>query len=279
MPNASEMKLEKNLSFLFKGPVGFGKTIAASSFCLEGDILIAYFDKSKPIELLNYYNKILKRPDLLKRIDYKVYGSQNAHEYVNMLIDQINRCNYTAIITDSVTSLTSAAVNWSLGFRNKQSGPKKDEQNSAALKFIPDFDEYKVETGLVTQALDICKTLPCHTVWTAHPLPTIKVQADSAGKMNVSKTNSIVSYGNKVAGLIPSQFQEIYHFSTVAGWNGAKGMTELQYTVNTQAVGDEFAKTALDLPGQFDITDSLFYEVWNKLKEDRNANPVIPTEE
>lgn len=278
MPNASDMKLEKNLSFLLKGPVGFGKTIAASSFCLEGDILIAYFDKSKPIELLNYYNNVLKRPDLLKRIDYRVYGSQNAHEYVNMLIDLLSYCKYTAVITDSVTSLTSAAVNWSLGFRNKKSGPKKDEQNDSALKFIPDFDEYKVETGLVTQALDICKTLPCHTIWTAHPLPTIKVQADSTGKMSVSKTNSIVSYGNKVAGLIPSQFQEIYHFSTDNQWNGAKGVTELKYIVNTQAVGDEFAKTALDLPGQFDITDGLFYQIWDDLKEARNKKPEDPIE-
>jgi hypothetical protein len=271
MPNAADMTSDKNLSFLLKGPVGFGKTIAASSFCLEGDILIAYFDKSKPIELVDYYNRILKRPDLLKRIDYRIYGAQNAHEYVNMLIDLTSRCNYVAVITDSVTTLTSAAVNWSLGFRNRAQGAKKDELNSNAVKFIPDFDEYKVETGMVTQALDICKTLPCHNIWTAHPLPTIKVQADSAGKMSVTKTNSIVSYGNKVAGLIPSQFQEIYHFSQDVGWNGAKGRSEISYLVNTATIGDEFAKTTLNLPGQFDITSGLFYEIWNKLREERNA--------
>lgn len=274
MPNAADMTPDKNLSFLIKGPVGFGKTLAASSFCLEGEILIAYFDKSKPIELRDYYLRILKRPDLLKRIDYRVYGSSNAHEYHNLLLDLLARNSYYAIITDSVTSFTSAAVNWSLGFRNRVSGPKKDEQNSSALKFIPDFDEYKVETGMITQSLDILKSIPCHNIWTAHPLPTIKVKADTAGKMSVTQTNSIVSYGNKVAGLIPSQFQEIYHFSQDVGWNGALGRSEIQYLVNTQTIGDEFAKTTLNLPGQFDITNQLFYEVWNKLKEERNNYEV-----
>jgi hypothetical protein len=177
-------------------------------------------------------------------------------------------------VTDSVTSLTSAAVNWSLGFRNRSAGPKKDELNTNAIKFIPDFDEYKVETGMVTQALDICKALPCHNIWTAHPLPSLRVAADAAGKMSVARVNSIVSYGTKVAGLIPSQFQEIYHFSQDVDWNGAKGMSEVTYNVNTHSIGDEFAKTTLNLPGQFDITDKLFYEVWNKIKEERNA-PIL----
>ncbi len=95
--------------------------------------------------------------------------------------------------------------------------------------------------------------------------------------MSVTKTNSIVSYGNKVAGLIPSQFQEIYHFSQESGWDSSRGTSVIDFIVNTATIGDEFAKTTLNLPGQFKITDGLFYEIWNKLKEERNA--VIKTDD
>jgi hypothetical protein len=34
--------------------------------------------------------------------------------------------------------------------------------------------------------------------------------------------------------------------------------------VSTTGIGDDFAKTALDLPAELDITDKLFWEVWKE---------------
>lgn len=260
---ASELVLETQSSLLLKAPFGHGKTLAAATFALDGPIWIAYWDKKKPVELYHFFHHIIKRPDLLKNIEYDVYNSHNANEYLNKLFLLEKDCRYFACINDSVTNMTSGAVNWSLGFRPKKS---KDQE-----KLMPGFDEYKIETSLVTQALDICKALPCHIIWTCHPVPSIKVEG-SGTSIVITKTNPIVTYGSKVAGIVPGNFSEIYHFSKQSNWDANAGKSSVIYRVSTEAVGDDFAKSNLGLKGEFDITNKLFYEVWKEkikqLKED-----------
>jgi len=248
------MVVESQVSLLFKAPFGHGKTLAAATFALEGPIFLSYWDKKAPIELEHFFYKVIKRPDLLKRIEYEVYGASNANEYLNKLIEMSKDCRYFAIINDSVTQMTSGAVNWSLNFNDDRKGKSK-------RKIIPDFDEYKVETSLVTQALDICRTLPCHIIWTCHPVPSIRIEGSGAS-MKVTKINPIVTYGNKVAGIVPGNFSEIYHFSKVNNWDATTGKSSTRYIVDTDAVGDDFAKSNIGLTGQMDITGQMFYEVW-----------------
>lgn len=252
---ASDLILESQTSILMKGPFGHGKTLAAASFALDGPIWIAYWDKKKPVELYHYFHHVIKRPELLKNIEYDVYTSHNANEYLNKLFELARDCRYFAVINDSVTNMTSAAVNWSLGFRsNKAKG--KD-------KIMPDFDEYKVETSLVCQALDICKALQCHIIWTCHPVSSIKIEG-SGSSIKVTKTNPIVTYGSKVAGIVPGNFSEIYHFSKLSEWDATSAKSKIRYIVDTEAVGDDFAKSNLGLKGQIDTTDALFYELWKE---------------
>ena len=268
------MGVEKYTSLLLKGPFGFGKTIAACSAAVEGPIFLAYWDKKQPIELLTFFRK--HRPELLDRIDYEVYGSHNAHEYLNKLRGFTKDCRYVAVITDSVTNLTSAAVNWSIGFRDPK-GAKKDSLNPESMQLIPSFDEYKVETSLVTQALDISRSLNTNIIWTCHPLPSLKVEGSGAS-IKVTKVNNIVTYGSKVGAIVPGNFTEIYHFSMKNNWDTTLGKATNTRSVSTVGVDDEFAKTALDLPAEFDITDKLFWEVWRKLvresEEKYNASLV-----
>lgn len=267
---ASDITIDKNISILLKSPWGHGKTLAAASFAIDGPIYLAYFDKKQPIELISYFRKMGDRGDrILKNIEFDVYGANNANEYLNKLIQIAKSCRYFAVVTDSVTNLTSAAVNWSLSFRD-------DRKNKDKLKVIPDFDEYKVETSLVTQALDLCRTMPCHVIWIAHPVPSIKIEGSGAS-IKVTKVNPIVTYGSKVAGIVPGNFSEIYHLAKQSIWDGTKGVSTSKYTVSLDAVGDDFAKSNLGLTGELDITDKLFYEVWRdrireKEKEDALAN-------
>lgn len=264
MPSADNLDLTKSFySFLFKGPVGFGKTLAAASYALEGPVYIFYFDKKEPVELVKFFKYVLKRPELLKNIEWGAYSATNANDYLNKLIAFNKYCDKFAIISDSLTSMTGSAVGWSLGFN-----PDK-KVTTETVK--PGMQEYQVETSYVVQALDMCQQLPCHNIWTAHPLPKLEFSEsmDVSGrvKMAVTKTNSLVTYGNKIAGLVPGRFTEIYHFGQEASWNAAKGVNRLKYMVYTEAQGDEYAKTALVLPKSFEITDSLFYEAWkNALK-------------
>jgi hypothetical protein len=253
---ANELVIDKQVSMLLKAPWGFGKTLAAASFAVEGPVYMAYFDKKKPIELDHFFRRIIKRPELLENIEYDIYGAANANEYLNHVIRTAKDCRYFAYITDSVTNVTSAAVNWSLSFRD-------DRKHKDKLKVIPDWDEYKVETSLITQSLDLFRTMPCHIIFTCHPVPSVKIEG-SGSSVKVSKTNPIVTYGSKVAGIVPGNFSEIYHFSKLASWDANSGRSNIKYLVDTDVTGDDFAKSNLGLKGQMDITDRLFYEVWKE---------------
>jgi len=262
MPKASSMGTDNHLSFLFKSGPGMAKTCAAASFAVDGPVHISYFDKRKPVELEKYFKHIVKRPELLDNITYESYGSQNINEYLNQIIEWgVRGCKYTTVITDSLTNLTSSAVNWSLGFKDPRT---PDDKKTVS---IPDWDEYKVETSLVVQALDILMTLPVNVIWTAHPLENIKLGSSSSGKVtSVTKTVSLVTYGNKVAGLVPGRFTEIYHFGKEIDYS--TNPTSSKYVCFTDSIGDEFARSSLMLPTQFDHTNRLFYEVWKeKLNE------------
>ena len=247
---------------LLKGPFGFGKTLAAASMAIDGPVWLAYWDKKEPIELVTFFKKHC--PDALKNITWDMYGAHNANEYLIKLMDLVKHNPYYGIINDSVTMMTSGAVNWSMGFRTATG--KKDPLNAKSPQLIPDFDEYKVETSLVTQALDICKSLKCNVIWTAHPITSLDMSGggSTGNPMKVSKVKKIVSYGNKVGEIVPGNFTEIYHFSIENQWDSKLGRSNVKRTVNTVAVGDDFAKTALDLPSEFDITDKLFWTEWKR---------------
>ncbi len=255
---ASDLVLGGNTSFLFKGAPGFGKTIAAASFAVAGPVYLAYFDKKEPIELLTFFKK--HRPELLDRIEYDCYNSSNANLYLNKLMEfSKNGCKYTAVITDSLTAATSAIVGWSIGFRS--TAAKKDPKNANAMQMAPSMEEYQVETGFINQAIDIGKSLPCHTIWTAHPLAGIKMEG-SGNSISVTKVNTLVSVGNKVASGIPGNFTEIYHFATENNWNPETGESKTKRIIYTETIGDEMAKSPLGVPNKLDFTDKLFYEVW-----------------
>lgn len=270
---ASNLSAGGTYSFLFKGPFGFGKTLAAASFAMEGPVYLSYWDKKSPVELVTFFSE--KRfgslgKKILDNIEYDVFDASNAGDYLNKIIDFVSDCRYFAIINDSLTFMTSGAVNWSLNFG-------KDKRIMKKMKdVIPDFDEYKVETSLVSQCIDLSRRLPCHIIWTAHPLAGIQVTG-SGGTIKVNKVNPIVSYGSKVASMVPGSFTEIYHFSQQSDFTG--GNTKKKYIVSTEAIGDEFAKSPLlgDYVKEFDITDKLFYQVWKDLLDkSRGIEPKKP---
>lgn len=271
---ASSIKLGRSNSFLFKGSPGFGKTLAAASFAMEGPVYLSYWDKNSPVELVTFFSD--KRfgslgKKILDNIDYEIFGSSNAHEYLNKMIQFREDCRYFAIVNDSLTRMTSCAVNWSLNFGKDPKVRKKIKD------ILPDWDEYKVETSLVTQCIDIGITLPCHVIWTAHPLPTTKIEGVGTS-IKVTKANSIVSYGSKVAGMVPGSFTEIYHFSQRSDFTS--GSSNKRYIVNTEAIGEEYAKSPLlgEYVKEFDITDKLFYEVWKDLLDKSQGIEKVVTE-
>lgn len=250
--SADEMTVDDATSILLKGPNGFGKTIAACSMAAFGEVNLAYFDKSKPVELLDFFKA--KYPKLLKNINVQVYSSANPHEYLNYLLYLREHGNpYYGLVTDSLTFFTSAAVNWSLA--DRLGGSSIDVKN-----VVPSWDEYKVETSLISQCLDLTKGMGCNNIWTAHPLPQLELKGQGTNISSVTKKNSLVSYGNKVGAMVPGAFTEIYHFGNETDWSTTPA--KVNRYVYTLGIGDDFAKTSLGLPQKLDITDKLFWEVW-----------------
>lgn len=261
MAKASEIKPEysKN-SFLFKGPFGFGKTLAAASFALAGPTYLSYWDKKQPIELVKFFTKERfgdKATKILDNIEYDVFDASNAGDYLLKCIGFVKDCRYTNVINDSFTFMTQAAVNWEINFANRKTSITDIKD------ILPDWDSYKAETSLISQCLDLSKKIPANVIWTAHPIPTTKIEGSGAG-IRVSKINSIVSYGSKVAGLAPGAFTEIYHFSQQANYSG--GISSKKYICSLESIGDEFAKSPLlaDHIKEIDFTGKLFYEVWKE---------------
>lgn len=286
MPSTYDIQLGGRIMLMLKGDNGSGKTVAAASF--PGPIKFFMFDGSKLDAVKAFYPN---RRD----IEYDIYGpremrvkdafGQPVHiksliqfaEEFNALQDY---CPFATIVIDSFTSFSVTCVTFQLDVRSSDGGSKPLKSKGGLV--VPDFDEYKGETTLVTQTLDVSKILPCHVIWTAHPLP--KLETTGAGaNMKVTKSSSIAAYGAKTAAMAPGYFNEVWHLSVKPNPNPGQGPWR---ELHTQSVGSEFAKTALPLPPAIDITmKPTFKEVQKFLEEhrikleERAANAVKPATE
>jgi len=267
MPKTSDIILGGRLMVMLKGDNGAGKTVLAASF--PGPIKFFMFDGSK-LDVVKMF--FPNRTD----IEYDIYGprktrfrdSNNQVVDIKSLIQFAEEftalqdyCPWATVVIDSFTSFSVTCVTFQLDVR----GSDKDKKTSMSKGglVIPDFDEYKGETTLVTQTLDVSKVLPCHVIWTAHPLP--KLDTTGAGNsMRVNKTTSIAAYGAKTAAMAPSYFNEVWHLEIQGSGDNR------QRIVHTQTIGDQFAKTALPLPSRFDITNRPGFKEVQKYLEEHN---------
>src|SRR5689334_19905364 len=102
MQSLANVELDKNISMLFKSPPGEGKTCAAATFAILGDVALFYFDKKVPVEIFSFFKKI-GRPELIERVKFQAYSSKNCNEYLNDLFHMAKEPGrYVAGITDSV---------------------------------------------------------------------------------------------------------------------------------------------------------------------------------
>lgn len=267
MPRTSDIILGGRLMVMLKGDNGAGKTVTAASF--PGPIKFFMFDGSK-LDVVKMF--FPNRTD----IEYDIYGPRRQRfraadgsivdvkdllQFAKEFNELQDHCPWSTVVIDSFTSFSVTCVTFQLDVRSNEDN-KKPQLSKGGL-VIPDFDEYKGETTLVTQALDVSKVLPCHVIWTVHPLPKLDTSGQGAG-MKVVKTTSIAAYGAKTAAMAPGYFNEVWHLEVRAAGG------QRQRIIHTQTIGDQFAKTALPLPEQFDVTlKPTFPEVQKYLDEYR----------
>lgn len=254
MPFTHTIKLGGRFMGLFVGPNGTGKTIAATSW--PGSTLILDFDgRVAPVRFfypnrqdIEYWTVGLEgdtRPDV---IGFK--------EFCDKFDKFQDNCPYDNIIFDSYTAYSATAVFYQMGMH---AGDLKKTKGGLP---IPDWDEYKGETGVMLQVLEIAKILPANFICTAHPVSKAKVtkQGGSVNEVLASmvRGTTFTTYGWKTDSFLPNYFNEIYHF-----WTDVSGQIGQPVTrkVQTVSAGEITAKTALPLPAVMDVTGKPLFGV------------------
>lgn len=272
MPQLSDLSPGDPTTTLLKGPTGFGKTIALASY--PAPVYIFDFD-SRINSIQSFY-----RNERRKEIYFDTYGAFNLFRYLDELNELVEKGTIkvdgqtirpnTVGVADSVTALSIAAVDYQLDHVRKMA--KKDSKIGKKTQggiIIPDWDEYKGETSVFTEVLGLLKALPgrhgMHAIMTAHPIKSTAVGKDPSGKVSVTiKNNPIVSIGMKAGELVPTAFNEVYHFALLPSIQAGEPGKRLVYT---EATGDESAKTTMLLPTVFEWTGELFYDKITQLAQ------------
>jgi hypothetical protein len=233
--------VDKNFRALFVGPTGRGKTIAACSF--PGRTLILDFDnRYKPV--IDWY------PDRLAEIDVELVTPHNFESDFRPLINRLVDLNpYTNIIVDSITSMSTTAIVMQMIF--KGAGVGKVTKGGVT---VPSWDEFNGEAMILTQLLEVLKSLKCNLFVTAHPITKTAIE----GTKSV-KSTSIISFGTKLGPMIPGYFDEVYHFDYEMDINSGKPPKRYVYTSPTSDWPE--SKTAIKgMPMKLDITGVNLYD-------------------
>lgn len=254
MPKTIDRKLGGIFRGLFVGANGSGKTVAAASF--PGPIMIWDFDgRVEPVtkfypdrDDIEYWTVGLDgdtRPDVI-----------GFTEWCKRFEDLQDNCPYGTIIMDSYTAYSATACFHQMGLH---AGDVKRTKGGLA---IPDWDEFKGETGVMLQTLDIAKILPAHFICTAHPISKARTtkQGGSTNEVLASmiRASTLATYGWKTDSFLPNYFNEMYFFFTdVSG----QVMMPNKYMVQTVSAGEIVCKTALPLPPLFEITNKPMFPI------------------
>lgn len=248
---------QKGIFALFKGASGAGKSVAALSFPKP---YVFDYDRKMPAIAQKHFPK--------KSIEYDYYS--NVFDVDNKLKGWLQKqdCPYETLIHDSITNLSALVIHQIGEVRSEDTmiileRMKKDQKKVNKIEFM-DFDYYKGEMRMFDHILGLSKRLwaapgnPKNIIFTAHIMTN--EQTNIMTKFT-TVTRSIVCAGTKVAAFVPTQFDELYTFSTQesGGMDGQK--SRIRRFVLTETEGPDDAKTAYSLDKSIEFTDKNFYNI------------------
>jgi hypothetical protein len=238
-------RIDKNFRALLIGPTGRGKTIAACSW--PGKTLVIDFDKRhKPI--IDWY------PERLAEISVEVITPINYWTTFKPLIDDLEsgKLRFDNVLLDGITTLSNTTVVMQMMVKGQ--GPEKGKITKGGVA-VPSWDEFNGEAMLITQLLETLKSIESNLFVTAHPVHKTRIE----GTKSIKET-SIISFGTKLAPMVPTYFDEVYAFDYDFDLNANKPVKRYVYTAPTADYPD--VKTALKgLPPKLEITGRNFYDV------------------
>lgn len=183
---------------------------------------------------------------------------------------QLN-CPYKTIVIDSLTSLADMTLRQTIKMKagSTRSSGQAAGKNIAGIA-VNEIEDYNAESAALQEMIaltkDICSFHKVNIILIAHVVQA-EYRNTATNKTHISRT--IVTAGKKVAPKIPAYCGEVYHFNIKKGFD-ADGPGE--YSLLTEHTGDDFARSALNLPSEIVFGNKPIYDNWlvpaiNKIKE------------
>ena len=247
------------MSFLlFKGDSGAGKTVGALSFPKP---VILDFDRKMPAIANKHFPgkeiQVLQFKDAL-----------DAGDTIEMW-RKIGSCPFETIIIDSVTSLSYAILKTIDDLKGQSILTQLRNIKSSGKGYksveLRGYDSYNGEDSFLKFVTDGLKDLhygtgnPKHVILIAHVMTS---ESTDIKTKEVTKTRRIVTAGSKIAAYIPAQFDDVWHFGIEHGdtiFNDKAA--RVKHFCVSEAIGDDYAKTAYNLPYKIDFTGGSLYDL------------------
>lgn len=242
--NIKDFQPSAELKILAKGDPGTRKSTAFGDF--PGPIYWADWDGKFAVVHKHWGNK---RNDI--QFDSFRSTVKDYDEFSNKMEqfqkeDQANALSIKTLIIDSYTAFSTALIEYALACQGGIGS-----KGSVGKIPLLGFEEYGVEARGLTMLVNIGMNLHCNFVLIGHIIKYDKMDVQ-AGKTVQSRKISVA--GNQIGAIIPSKFNEIWHFDASLGSDG-----KMSYKIFTQHSGSDFARTALSLPETI-VNDGGLYE-------------------
>lgn len=244
---------------LFKGEPGTRKSTQALSFVIGSAKPWYFFSFDMKMEGLLV--PMIKWQIPRHMIEYDDYQDWSKAEK-KLKEFQLN-CKYGGLVVDTITTMSDVTLRQTK--RNKagvtrQSGQKAGKEIGGIE--VNELEDFNAESSAIGELCAMLKDIQSY-----HGIPVITCAHVVQAEYRNSKTNethisrTIVTAAKKNAHKIPGYCTEVYHFNIKKSFVEGQGGS---YALLTEHTGDDYARTALDLPREIDFGDKPIYPTWIK---------------
>jgi hypothetical protein len=171
------------------------------------------------------------------------------------------QCPYKTLVFDSITSMADMTLRQTMKAKygqTRQSGATAGKLVAGIA--VNEIEDYNAESSALQELIALTKDISIfHKVNIILIAHVIKAEYRDTTKKTTHISRQIVTAGKNVAAKIPAYCGEVYHFNIKTGFDPSQGG---DYSLLTTHTGDDFARTALDLPTELVFGDKPIYKTW-----------------
>lgn len=245
MPSIEQGAAKEDFTFLFKGEPSSGKSIAAASFpnCYIFDT------ESRIRSVANYYLPKGKKDITFDTYNYSDYPKFDKKWESFLEASKMSApFPYDTVIIDTLTSVTDLLLHHVMAQKGKDGKGKK-----VGGVTVNSVEDYNAESSALTELVLFLRTIKCkYKILVAH---VVKTEKTNLNDDTTVVTRQLLTAGKKVAAKLPGYFDEIYQFEQ----RTSNGMPK--FVARTVNSGEDFARSAMNLPKEIDFTNKSFFDL------------------